>query len=146
MDVAGKDENRPDTIIVPDSVSNDWAPGAEILITSSTGMWNDHQVRIIENIERDLSYIRHVRIRLTQTFERPITGRISPDFAVEVALLSRDIVFESEDYLSSNGGHFWVKNTPNVVQIIVGIDIRYFGQQVRKESMINKRSLSSLSV
>ena len=52
----------------------------------------------------------------------------SADFAVEVALLSRNIVFEGGQGLK-DGGHLWIFQTPSVVQSIVGVDIQHFGQQ-----------------
>jgi len=52
----------------------------------------------------------------------------SLEFAVEVALLSRNIIFEGGTNLQ-DGGHFWIMHTPSVAQTIEGIDIQHFGIQ-----------------
>ena len=71
-----------------------------------------------------------VRIWFDSPIVWPTTFRESPDFATEVALLSRNIVFEGgEDDTSLHGGHMRFMYTPKVAQSIVGVDIRNFGQQ-----------------
>jgi hypothetical protein len=61
----------------------------------------------------------------------------SNDFAVEVALLSRNILFEGGTGLG-DGGHMWFFYTPSVVQTIEGLEIRQFGQQVRSAENAEK--------
>lgn len=51
------------------------------------------------------------------------------DFAVEVALLSRNVVVEGNTNLQGGGGHFWIMHTPSVVQTIEGVLIENFGIQ-----------------
>ena len=116
-------------IVVDDSIVNKWGPGSEILITSHTREWNKHQQRTITQIETS-EFPGKVRVWLDKPIVRPTTVRDSPDFATEVALLSRNIVFKGgDDETSLHGGHMWVMHTPNVVQSIVGVDIQNFGQQ-----------------
>ena len=69
-----------------------------------------------------------MEVFLDEPITRPTTIKESPDFAVEVALLSRNIVFDSE-VEDRIGGHFWIFKTPGVQQTIEGIEIRNFGQQ-----------------
>jgi hypothetical protein len=115
--------------VVDDIVVNKWGPGSEILITSHTREWNKHQQRTITRIETS-EFPGKVRVWLDKSIVRPTTFRDSPDFATEVALLSRNIVFKGgDDETSLHGGHMWVMYTPNVVQSIVGVDIQNFGQQ-----------------
>jgi hypothetical protein len=123
--VEGGTVNNPTSIITDKSVLNQWLPGAVLLITSHTRQWNDHQVRQIVSVSESAGY---ARIDLNSTIRRPTTMVESPDFAVEVALLSRNIVFEGGQGLQ-DGGHFWIMQTPSVVQTIEGIDIQHFGQQ-----------------
>lgn len=130
-DVVYKDDDvieHPSIIVVDSSVKGTWVPGAEILITSHTREWNDHQVRKITKVS---DYTRRaVQIELDAPIVRPTTTRQNSDFAVEVALLSRNIVFEGgKDDVDQHGGHFWVMNTPSVVQTLVGVDFKNFGQQ-----------------
>jgi hypothetical protein len=57
--------------------------------------------------------------------------RQSKDFAVEVALLSRKILFEGETDSGDSllGAHMMVMQNPDVVQYLEGVDFRNFGQQ-----------------
>ena len=132
LDVAGGNLDEPDLLLVDDlTVLDTWPPGAEILLTSHTRKWNGHQVRRIVSVRRGLTAPEgSVWIKLDASIQRPTTARESPDFAVNVALLSRNIVFEGgKDKTESHGGHFWITSTPHVVQTVMGIDIRNFGQQ-----------------
>ena len=69
-----------------------------------------------------------MQLDLDAAIRRPTTIVESLDFAVEVALLSRNIVFEGGTNLQ-DGGHFWIMHTPSVAQMIQGIDIQHFGIQ-----------------
>jgi G8 domain len=119
--------NNPDTIYVPISVIGKWGVGAEILITPHTRVWNENQVRTIKSITSSNGF---AAIVLNTPILRPTTMSESPDFAVEVALLSRNIVFSGgADRTSQLGGHFMIMNTPTVIQTIEGVDLQNFGQQ-----------------
>jgi hypothetical protein len=119
--------NNPTTILVPSSVIGKWGVGAQILITPHTRVWNQNQVRSVKSIQ--LSG-RLAAIELDSPILRPTTMSESKDFAVEVALLSRNIVFiGGTDATAQHGGHFMVMHTPKVNQTIVGVDLQNFGQQ-----------------
>jgi G8 domain len=119
--------NNPDTIYVPNSVLGKWGVGAEILITPHTRVWNENQVRIIKSVSLS---DRFAKIQLDSPILRPTTVSESGDFAVEVALLSRNIVFEGgSDKTARHGGHFMIMHTPTVIQTIDGVDLQNFGQQ-----------------
>jgi hypothetical protein len=128
-DVTGGSYNNPDTILVDKSVRGKWAAGAKILITSHTRVWNEHQERTIIGVR--YSFLTgYVTLKLDSPIIRPTTVKENKDFAVEVALLSRNILFEGgDDSTSHHGGHFMVTHTPSVVQTIEGIEINNFGQQ-----------------
>lgn len=118
----------PDAIVVKDSVKGKWMPGAEILITSHTRVWNEQQQRTIKEV-KEATEDGYVELVLTAPIIRPTTAVEWKDFAVEVALLSRNIVFDARaDDDPIHGGHFWVFHTPTIVQSIVGIDVVHFGQ------------------
>lgn len=126
MDIHGSD---PNVLVVESSVAGKWALGAEILITSHTTNFDDHQVREITeiNLLQDGDF---ARVLLNAPLPRPTTVRDSADFAVEVALLSRNIVLEGgADVNPLHGGHFWVFHTPIISQHIEGLEIKNFGQQ-----------------
>jgi hypothetical protein len=112
-----------DRLILPKSVENLWNPGSEILVTSHTSNWEAHQVRTItavENHDKD----GYVRVNLNEAIDRPLTLGSNPFHATEVALLSRNVVFNG-----TNGGHLTVLHTPGQSQVIQGIDFVEFGEQ-----------------
>ena len=119
------------SIIVPDNgVSSCWDTGAEILITSHTLEYDDGQVRKL--ISAPTPYgDGFVKLDLDSPIIPATTRNQSPDFAVEVALLSRNILFEgdTDDSDSLIGAHFMVMHTPDVDQFIEGVEFRNFGQQ-----------------
>jgi G8 domain len=118
------------TIVVDATVQSKWAPGSEILITSHTTRWDGHQVRTIVQVAPYGSDGKYVSLTLSSAIDRPTTLIDSPDFAVEVALLSRNIVFQGgSDSITLHGGHFMVMQTPKVPQYIEGVDFQNFGQQ-----------------
>lgn len=124
----GEDVEWPSIIVVDDAIQRKWVEGAEILITSHTRQWDNHQVRKIVRVS-DYS-TRLVQVELDQPIIRPTTVVQDGDFAAEVALLSRNIVFEGgEDGTKSHGGHFWFMHTPLVEQTLMGVDFQNFGQQ-----------------
>ena len=119
--------NNPTTILVPSSVVGKWGVGAQILITPHTRVWNENQVRTIKSIQLS---DRYAAIELDAPILRPTTMSESKDFAVEVALLSRNIAFVGgTDSTARHGGHFMVMHTPKVIQTLVGVDLQNFGQQ-----------------
>jgi len=123
----------PDTIVVKDSVKDKWMPGAELLITSHTRVWNEQQQRTIKAVKA-VKYADeedgYVELLLNAPIIRPTTTVEWKEYAVEVALLSRNIVFDAgSDNNPVHGGHFWIFHTPTIVQSIVGIDVQHFGQQ-----------------
>jgi hypothetical protein len=104
-----------------------WKPGTELLLTSHTRNQDDQQVRTIESSNPSTGIIR-----LSSPIEKPISVQDHPDFAIEVASLSRRIVFEADDDQDDEfiGGHLVVHHT-STPQNIEGVEIRNFGQQGR---------------
>ena len=128
-DVVGT-SNNPSTILVSNTVIGKWGIGAQILITPHTLLWNQTQVRTIVSITSSSSSGSNAAVQLNAPILRPTTTIESADFAVEVALLSRNIVFEGgTDITARHGGHLMIMNTPSVIQKIEGVDLRNFGQQ-----------------
>lgn len=120
-----QDMTSDDTIVVQNA--ENWAPGAEILITSHTRVWNEHQVRQIKSITKMPGSIA---IQLNETIVRPTTFVEAPDFATEIALLSRNVLIQGgSDPSPWHGGHFMVHHTPMQPQLIEGVEFRNMGQQ-----------------
>ena len=122
------DVDSSNSIILPDPTGymQHWAPGAEIAIASSSHLYDFHQVRTITKTEPAPRLPGYIRLQLNEDIRKETTTREDPDFATEVALLSRNLVFESPR--GSGGGHFWVMHTPRVNQEVRGVEIVNFGQ------------------
>ena len=104
-------------------------PGTQVVVTSHTRLWNEQQERTITQVA-NAPVSGYVALTLNAPIIRPTTMVESLDFAVEVALLSRNILFEGgSDDTISHGGHFMVMHTPSVIQTIEGIEFKNFGQQ-----------------
>jgi hypothetical protein len=122
--------STPTIIVQEEGVKDCWNKGAEILITSHTTDFESAQVRRLvaspQSYEDGL-----VQLHLNETIIPPVTVRDGDGFAVEVALLSRNIVFEGAKDESNTlfGGHLIVMNTPSVPQLIEGVEFRNFGRQ-----------------
>jgi G8 domain len=115
-----------DTIVLDNTATN-WAPGAEILITSHTRVWNEHLVRTIESIS---TVSGKTALQLNETIVRPTTLVEDKNFATEVALLSRNVLIQGgSDPSPWHGGHFMVHNTPAQRQWVQGVEFRNMGQQ-----------------
>jgi len=124
------DIQYPSSIVVTDTVKDHWVAGAEILVTSHTLDWDGHQVRTITMVSEYTQRSGYVQLELNEPILRPTTRRESPDFAVEVALLSRNIEFVGgRDDIDHQGGHLLIMNTPGVIQMLSGVSVRNFGQQ-----------------
>lgn len=116
--------NDFNAIFVPRQVSRFWRPGSEIVIASSNLFHDDEFVRRIVSSRVKGKF---VRLGLDEPLpSKPATAADDKNFATEVALLSRNILFTSE---SRKGGHFWVLQTPKSKQEIRGVEITKFGQQ-----------------
>ena len=113
----------------------------EILVTSAEGRgtWLGHHVLPSSRIDPTTGKIVIEGLTPGMIFsdpDRPPTVENEPDFAAEVAVLSRPVVFESvQDGPSAggfdnlHGGHIIVYHTPHVAQRLEGVEIRGFGQQ-----------------
>lgn len=116
------------SIVLNASIADKWAVGAEILITSHMRRMDQHQQRKITSITTTGD---QATLRLDQPIDKPTAAEENKDFASEVALLSRNILFDDDGSSDTTlmGGHFIVMDTPNVTQHIEGIEIVRFGQQ-----------------
>ena len=108
-------------------VSECWGPGAEVLVTSHTIQYEDSQVATIASVDANGV------ITLVDPIHKPITAEDDRMTAVEVAILSRNILFTAaKDDVNNplHGGHFIIMHTSApVVQKVVGVESHGFGQQ-----------------
>lgn len=103
--------------------------GDEILVTSDSTNWQDDMKRTVASVD---SATGEIGLDAPITRALPaLTGPGEPEYAVEVARLSRSVVFTaaSDDPEGEHvGGHLMVFVTPDVVQKISGVHFDNFGQ------------------
>jgi hypothetical protein len=121
---------RSDIIVADEGIIGCWGIGSEILITSHTTDFESAMLHRL--IAHPVPYgAGLVRLQLNGMVVPSVTVLHNDSFAVEVALLSRNILFQgardSSDALM--GGHLMVMNTPFVAQRIQGVEFRNFGRQ-----------------
>jgi hypothetical protein len=117
------------TLVLSEAASPCWAAGAELLVTSHTTWFEDAQTAQIESVA---VVGGKARVRLTSAIARPTTLSDSADFAVEVALLSRNVAIEGAlDGLDATriGGHLMVMHTEGIAQTLHGVKFERMGQQ-----------------
>ncbi|KAL7551020.1 hypothetical protein ACHAWF_014219 [Thalassiosira exigua] len=120
--------------LIPDNsaVASCWAPGAQILVTSTTILPEDAVVAEVESVDNTTG-----ALTLVDGIPRPLSVADDPMAPVEIALLDRNIRFVAEDDDvdhpivdgHGHGGHLIVFHTPNVAQLLQGVEMRGMGQQ-----------------
>ena len=107
-----------------------WGKGSEILITSHTLDYEDGQIRTLV-ADPSPTGDGFVLLDLDDSIVSATTRVQNPDFAVEVALLSRNILFVGEEDKRDDlfGAHFMILQTPTVKQFMDGVEFSNFGQQ-----------------
>ena len=116
-------ESGLDRLVLPKSIEDVWSVGAEILITSHTSKWDGHSTRRISSMENH-DEEGYVAIGLNEAIDRPLTLGSHPFHATEVALLSRNILFNG-----TNGAHLTILKTPGQAQVIQGVEFVAFGEE-----------------
>lgn len=113
----------------------------EVLVTSAEGgkTWTGHHVLSSSSIDTETGEIVVSGSTPSTIFtdgDQPPTQAKDPRFAAEVAVLTRNIVFESVQdgpstggHANLHGGHLIVYHTPRVAQKIEGVQVKGFGQQ-----------------
>ena len=116
-------ESGLDRLILPKSIENLWSVGSEILVTSHTSQWDGHVTRRISSMENH-DEEGYVKVGLNEAIDLPLTLGSHPFHATEVALLSRNIVFNG-----GNGAHMTILKTPDQIQVIQGVEFVGFGEE-----------------
>jgi hypothetical protein len=115
-----------------------WRPGDEILITSPDSDFSSANEATIVSVDESTGEITLDRdldewfVHATQlaTLDEDNDAR----FAIEVARLSRSIIFQAEEDDPTNGdntigGHLIILHTPVAEQLLLGVELQNFGQQ-----------------
>jgi len=131
-DISFKFSEGPVTgITIDSSTSTCWGADSEILITSHTLEYYDQQLSKIASTRDNNNGT--VTLFLEDTLPPATSEHMSPDFAVEVALLTRNVIVEGANDDTTNeskhGGYMKVYYTPTVQQNVGGIEFRNMGQQ-----------------
>lgn len=113
---------------IDENATSCWKPGDEILITS----WlKNADMRLTAKIKSTSPGTLILEENIPITVHA--TEAADPNFAVEVARLSRQVIFEAEadDHTREYklGGHFIVYHTPERNQLLQGVKLVNFGQQ-----------------
>jgi len=98
-----------------------WGAGAEVVLPSENLHHYDAETTTIASVEAGGQIILANPIQRT-------SQDVNPDYTPELALLSRNIVFETGT-TNTNGPSLVVLNTKNVVQKIQGVSLVGFGKQ-----------------
>lgn len=117
------------SLVLPDpsgTVASCWGAGSEILVTSNSIKFDDVYTRSIASVVSNAD--QTATITLNEPIPPTSATNSEPDYPVEVALLSRNIVFEGADTDSASGGHLIVYHTSRP-QTLDGAAFVKFGQQ-----------------
>lgn len=104
-----------------------WGEGSELLITSPSLTFDDVETPTVASVTSNGDGT--TTLELDAPIGATSFSDAEPDYAVEVALLSRNIAFESDSTASNKGGHLMVLHTPHRAQSLQGVSLRKFGQQ-----------------
>jgi len=120
------------TLILDTTNASCWGVGAEIMVTSHTLEDSDTVAVNITKVEVD-SVTNTTRISIDKPIAKHTTLKDSEDFAVEVALLSREMLIQPMDNVEPlqplHGGHMMFLHTTDQAQIVEGVEFRKMGQQ-----------------
>jgi hypothetical protein len=121
-----------DRLLVDKDESFCWGSNSDVLVTSSTFYNFDYTHRNSFTTTMNSSIEDTVRsITLKDTpYDPVIAENENVDFASEVALLGRNIVIEAAtDGVEGKGGYFQILNTPNLKQVILGVEFVNMGRR-----------------
>ena len=109
-----------------------WGNGADIMVTSHTLEDKDTETVTITDIEVDNTNDRTI-VKIDRPIAKHTTLKDSDNFAVEVALLSRQVLIHSpvdvEPLQPLHGGHMMFLHTADQAQLVEGVELRNMGQQ-----------------
>lgn len=118
------------TLILNTTEVGCWGEGAELMITSHT--LQDKDTKVVKILKNEMIDNR-TYITIDTAIPKHTTLSESPEFAVEVALLSREIVIRPQDNVEplhpNHGGHMMFLHTADQVQYVEGVEFRNMGQQ-----------------
>ena len=137
-------QSGPATGLVVQSAGIDtcWGDSSELLITSPTLNWDDSTTVTLDKVTIQDEVTALLKLK-APFLPADWTLSTEGDHGVEVALLSRNIRFESaaDDSNALHGGHMMILKTPSVAQTIEGLEVRRFGQQMNLGRYVSVNSV-----
>ena len=115
-------------LVLPDEsgdLASCWGEGSSVLVTSPSLTFDQVDTPSISSVS---SADGTTTLSLAEPIGLTSYSDNEPDYAVEVALLNRNIEFTSDSTYADKGGHLMVMKTPNVAQTLQGAAFRKFGQ------------------
>jgi hypothetical protein len=118
------------SLVLPDptgDIASCWGPGSQLLVTSNNLDFDDVTTPIISSVTNNPTE-QITTVELAEPIEMTSYSDSESEYAVEVALLSRNIAMESSDSVNANaGGHLIFYHTSHS-QLLDGVEFRKFGQ------------------
>jgi hypothetical protein len=117
------------SLVLPDSdgsLESCWGANSELLVTSNNLDFDDVDTPTIKSISSNGD--NTVTVELNDPIAMTSNEDTEGAFAVEVALLSRNILFSSDSNDYAEGGHLIVAHTDQP-QLLDGVSLNKFGQQ-----------------
>ena len=79
-----------------------------------------------------------VRIQMMEASTLPIISvEDNPEYAAEIALVTRNVVIEGEDGENNKGGYMQVLHTPNIAQTVQGVEFRNMGRRGKLDRYVS---------
>mmetsp|Transcript_21116 Transcript_21116/g.30168 ORF Transcript_21116/g.30168 Transcript_21116/m.30168 type:complete len:1724 (+) Transcript_21116:152-5323(+) len=111
-------------------VANCWNAGSSVVMGSPTVLVDDSLSMKIVNKTVNTDNTATLKFTGNYAASTATASDVSQEFATEFALISRNILFESEDLTNkANGATLTILNTPGVPQLLQGVLLNGFGQQ-----------------
>jgi len=119
------------SLLVPKETLKCWGTGSDIIVTSHTLSMYDTELLYIKNITLSEDG-KFAEIKLPELIRKHTTVKDHPDYAIEVALLTRNMQFladrDDDPGYPKHGGHIKFFHTPNVAQTLIGVEVLGYGQ------------------
>ena len=132
-------------LVVDKEDASCWGNKADVHVTSST-FYSSSSVKgngFLSQIETVVDNgDGSANIQMNEASTLPIISQEeNPDFAAEIALVTRNVIIEGEAGEEKKGGYMQVLHTPNVAQTIQGVEFRNMGRRNEAERYVSAGKL-----
>ena len=123
--------------ILPTSVTSCWGVNASVAVPSESLTYDGGMTTTISSLDKSSG-----ALSVTTPFPMPCTKSSNPDYAGQIALLSRNILFKGDDGLPA-GPHLIIYRTPGVAQLIDGVAFSGFGRPGEAQRFVSSSLCAS---